>query len=149
MERYGWTLLFHDAIGDQLERLKSASDRAQAAGLHDNANVRLFNALSKLILEAVPQDPSREEYRQGKTIGPEYAHWRRAKVGRRFRLFFRYDSRSKANVYAWVNEENTLRSSGGRTDPHVVFRRMLERGNPPNDWEDLIAAVSPDRIFTP
>ena len=53
-------------------------------------------------LETVPGDPSCEEYRQGKTMGPAYRHWRRAKIGRRFRLFFRYDSRAKEARTEWA-----------------------------------------------
>ena len=71
-------------------------------------------------------------------MGPEFRHWRRAKIGRRFRLFFRYDSRSKVIVYAWVNDENTLRSSGSKSDPYAVFLKMLERGNPPDTWDLLL-----------
>lgn len=48
---------------------------------------------------------------KGNTLGPEHRHWRRAKIGRRFRLFFRYDSRAKTIVFAWVNDEQTLRSA--------------------------------------
>ncbi len=63
-------------------------------------------------MEAVPSDPGRDEFRQGNTLGTAYRHWRRATIGSRFRLFFRYDSRSKVIVYAWVNDEDTLRSAG-------------------------------------
>ena len=110
-----WTLLFHQCLIDQLARLTAAADRAKASNpktAHENANVKLHAALAKLILETVPSDPARDEFRQGNTMGPEFRHWRRAKIGRRFRLFFRYDSRSKVVIYAWVNDENTLRSSG-------------------------------------
>ncbi|WP_256583998.1 type II toxin-antitoxin system YhaV family toxin [Pseudomonas sp. SDI] len=99
----------------------------------------MFRALSHLILEAVPADPGRDEFRQGNTLGTAYRHWRRAKIGRRFRLFFRYDSRSKVIVYAWVNDENTLRSAGSKSDPY-----MLGRGNPPDDWDALTAATRSD-----
>ncbi|MCY3828634.1 MAG: type II toxin-antitoxin system YhaV family toxin [Rhodospirillaceae bacterium] len=141
MQRHGWTLLFHDCLIDQLRRLHSAVQRAQRndpAGFASNANVKLFHALSRLMLEAIPQDPSRGEYRQGGTLGPRYRHWRRARIGRRFRLFFRYDARAKVIVYAWVNDRSTLRSSGSRADPYTVFARMLARGNPPDDWASLM-----------
>jgi toxin YhaV len=36
-----------------------------------------------------------------------------------------------------VNDENTLRSSGSKNDPYVVFQKMLKSGNPPNDWDAL------------
>lgn len=147
MQRHGWSLLFHDCLVEQLQKLRAASDRAEAAdpsGFSLNANVKLFRALSQLIFETVPSDPAREEYRQGNTMGTNYRHWRRAKIGRRFRLFFRYDSKAKVIVFAWVNDEHTLRSAGSQSDPYAVFRKMLDRGNPPDDWAALLAASRAD-----
>ena len=143
MQRLGWTLLFHDAVVEQLRKLRAAAQRAGRKNpkqFGSNANVRLFRALSQLMLDAVPSDPGREEYRQGNTLGSSYRHWRRAKIGRRFRLFFRYDSKAKVIVYAWVNDEETLRSAGSKSDPYIVFAKMLQRGNPPDDWSTLLAA---------
>lgn len=120
-----WSLLFHRCVLEQLERLKAASDKARASSphnAHENANVKLYAALAKLILQTIPSDPARDEFRQGNTMGPEFRHWRRAKIGRRFRLFFRYDSRTNVIIYAWVNDENTLRTAGSKNDPYTVFR---------------------------
>lgn len=147
IQRHGWTLLFHACISEQLQKLHAATERAKQQdpnGFDANANVRLFNALSSLILEAVPSDPNREEYRQGNTMGPAFRHWRRAKIGRRFRLFFRFDSKSKIIIFAWVNDENTLRSSGSKKDPYAVFQRMLNKGHPPDDWAELVSASRSD-----
>lgn len=147
MERHGWLLLFHDCIIDQLRRLHRAAERARRRDpkrFERNANVKLFRALSQLILDTIPSDPARDEYRQGNTLGPAYRHWRRAKVGRRFRLFFRYDSRAKTIVFAWVNDEQTLRSARSKSDPYVVFGKMLQRGHPPDDWEILVASSRTD-----
>lgn len=147
MQRHGWTLLFHQCLVEQLQRLNAATQRVAKAdpkGFEHNANVKLFRALSRLMLEAVPGDPSRDEYRQGNTMGTAYRHWRRAKLGRRFRLFFRYDSKVKVIVFAWVNDERTLRSAGGKSDPYAVFQKMLERGNPPDDWAALAGASRAD-----
>lgn len=147
MQRHGWSLLFHDCLVEQLQKLRAASDRAETAdpsGFSLNANVKLFRALSQLIFETVPSDPAREEYRQGNTMGTNYRHWRRAKIGRHFRLFFRYDSKAKVIVFAWVNDEHTLRSAGSQSDPYAVFRKMLDLGNPPDDWAALLAASRAD-----
>ncbi|MDM0070988.1 type II toxin-antitoxin system YhaV family toxin [Variovorax sp. J31P207] len=147
MQRNGWALLFHEGVIAQLRKLHAAAQRAERndlQGFESNANVKLFRALSQLIMDIVPSDPSRDEFRQGNTLGPAYRHWRRAKIGRRFRLFFRYDSRAKAIVYAWVNDEQTLRSAGGHSDPYAVFQKMLVRGNPPDDWAALLAACKRD-----
>lgn len=97
-----------------------------------------------LDLLAVPSDPHREEYRQGNTMGPAFRHWRRAKIGRRFRRFFRFDSRSKIIIFAWVNDENTLRASGSQTHPYAVFQRMSEKGHPPDDWAMLASPLPRD-----
>ena len=147
IQRDGWNLLFHECLVEQLRKLHAAAERAQKQdpkGFESNANVRLFAALSKLIFEAVPSDPNREEYRQGNTMGAAYRHWRRAKIGRRFRLFFRFDSRTRIIIFAWVNDEHTLRASGSKSDPYIVFQRMLERGHPPDDWADLLSASHTD-----
>ena len=147
MQRHGWNLLFHECVIEQLQRLQVAVSRARKQdprGYASNANVKLFHALTQLILETVPSDPNREEYRQGNTMGTAFRHWRRAKIGRRFRLFFRFDSKSRLIVFAWVNDENTLRSSGSKTDPYAVFQKMLQRGHPPDNWAALVSASKSD-----
>ena len=142
MERHGWRLLFYTEFSRQRSKLKDAAERAQRKDPHEfasNANVKLLRALDRAMSDVIPQDPSRAEYRQGNTLGRSYRHWRRAKIGRRFRVFFRYDAKAKVIVYAWVNDERTLRSAGSKTDPYTVFARMLAQGDPPNDWASLIA----------
>lgn len=140
----GWTLLFHAEIVGQLRRLSEAAERARRAdprGFRADANVKLLAAIARLILEAVPADPGRPEYRLGNSLGPEYRNWFRVKFGGRFRLFFRYDGRPRLIVFAWVNDEQTLRKRGAKSDPYVVFRAMLKRGDPPADWDALVKAA--------
>lgn len=137
----GWTLLFHEQMVRQLENLAAARKRARKAEpktFKSNANVKLFAALARLVFDVIPADPSRSEYRQGNTLGEDYRHWFRAKFFGRFRLFFRYDSRARIIVYAWVNDQRTLRQRGAKSDPYEVFRRMLESGNPANGWQALV-----------
>ncbi len=147
----GWTLLFHDAIIGQLSRLCDACERARKTAPRNfqaNANVKLFAALARIMLEVVPADPSRPEYRQGNTLGEDYRHWFRVKFLGRFRLFFRYDSRARLIVYAWVNDERTLRKAGSKNDPYEVFKQMLKSSNPPNDWAALVkkAGILPESV---
>jgi toxin YhaV len=147
IQRHGWNLLFHECLSEQLQKLHVASERAQQQypqRFESSANVRLFAALSKLIFDAVPSDPNREEYRQGNTMGAAFRQWRRTNIGRRFRLFFRFDSKTRIVIFAWVNDENTLRSSGSKSDPSNVFQHKLERGHPPDDWASLVAASRAD-----
>jgi toxin YhaV len=147
MQSHGWNLLFHDCLIEQLQKLQEGALRAQAqdpAGFASNANVRLFEAVSKLILEAVPSDPNRDEYRQGNTVGSDDRHWCRAKIGQRFRLFFRFDSKSRVIIFAWINDEHTLRAAGSKNDPYGVFKRTLIGGNPPDNWNALQSASHAD-----
>lgn len=147
IQRHGWNLLFHDCLIAQLQKLDAAAARVRSqdpARYESNANTKLFAALANLIFETVPGDPNREEYRQGNTMGPAFRHWRRAKIGRRFRLFFRFDSKTRIIIFAWVNDEKTLRSTGAKTDPYAVFQKMLKSGHPPDDWDALLKASKAD-----
>jgi len=142
MQRHGWTLLFHDCFVEQMSKLESAVTRAQKKDpvtVQGNANYKLYAAISRLILEVIPLDPNNATFRQGNTLGESFRHWRRAKIGRRFRLFFRFDSASRVIVFAWINDAHSLRSKGSSSDPYAVFQKMLKQGHPPDDWDGLIA----------
>ena len=47
-------------------------------------------------------------------------------------------------VLAWVNDDTTLRAYESPSDAYAVFRKMLNRGNPPDSWSDLLATASAD-----
>lgn len=134
----GWNLLFHPLLIEQIKKFDYAAQ--QASFNEDNAIVTLLKALSKLIYERIPLDPSAPEYRQGTTLGKDYRYWRRAKFCGRFRLYFRYDTNSKIIAYIWVNDSKSLRKAGSRTDPYALFQKMLGQGNPPDDMPTLMAA---------
>lgn len=91
-----------------------------------------------MAFDVIPQDPTRSDYCQGATLGDKYKHWFRAKFFQQYRLFFRYHKESKIIVFAWVNDENSRRAYDSNTDAYRVFRKMLESGHPPNDWNDLL-----------
>lgn len=142
----GWQLFAHPLFMDQLERLIEAVERSKAKdpeNYKSTANAKLLAAIEKLIFEQISGDPTRPEYRQGKTLGGDRKHWFRAKFGgQRFRLFFRYSSEAQIIIFAWVNDRTTLRTYGTKTDAYAVFRNMLDKDNPPDDWPSLLAAAS-------
>jgi len=146
LEVNGWQLFAHPLFLDQIEKLAAAVEKAQAKdprSWRKSANAKLLAAIRQLAFETIPQDPTRPEYRQGGTLGDSRKHWFRAKFGGgRFRLFFRFNSSAKVLVFAWVNDENTLRTYGAKSDAYAVFRKMLDGGNPPDDWAALMAAAS-------
>jgi toxin YhaV len=139
---HGWTVFAHPLFLAELEALErqiEALRQKDPLGYRNrNASKRLA-AITKLAFEVIPQDPTRAEYRQGSTVGDEQKHWRRAKFFQQYRLFFRFHAASRLLVYAWVNDEATKRAYESRDDAYRVFRRMLESGHPPDDWETLLA----------
>ncbi|WP_297479016.1 type II toxin-antitoxin system YhaV family toxin [Ferrovum sp.] len=138
----GWTVFAHPLFLAQLETLiqqvEALKQKDPAGFTRKNASKRLA-AIAKLAFEVIPQDPTRSEYRQGNTLGEDHKHWFRAKFFQQYRLFFRYHALSKVIVFAWVNDENTKRAYESGDDAYRVFRKMLESGHPPDDWNQLLA----------
>ena len=138
----GWRIFAHPLFIRQLEELLLKVENLRQKYPQDyrqkNVSKRLA-AINKLAFEIIPQDPTRKEYRQGNTLGNEYKHWFRAKFFQQYRLFFRYHQKSKIIVYAWVNDEKSKRAYESNTDAYRVFKKMLENGNPPDDWQMLLA----------
>ena len=136
-----WRIYAHPLFVSQLEELTNKVESLRQKYPQDykkkNATKRLA-AINKLAFEIIPQDPTRKEYRQGNTLGTEYKHWFRAKFFQQYRLFFRYHQQQKMIVYAWVNDEKSKRAYDSKTDAYRIFKRMLETGNPPDDWKMLI-----------
>jgi toxin YhaV len=143
---HGWTVRAHPLLLDQLEKLTSSVEelaRKRPDDYQESANAKLLASLVALIFDKIPRDPTATAYVQGKTLGTKRRHWFRAKFGNgRFRLFFRYSSQAKVIIFAWVNDENSLRTYGSRTDAYAVFKSMLESDNPPDDWTKLLNAAS-------
>lgn len=140
----GWTLYAHPLFLEQLERLTAAVEKASSKDPENtktSANAKLLAQIRRLIFDTIPADPAHPDFRQGKTLGPSRKHWFRAKFGNaRFRLFFRYSSSARIIVYAWVNDGDTLRTYGSKSDAYAVFKAMLDKGNPPGDWSELLTA---------
>lgn len=137
----GWTLLFWTAFRERWTDLGVAARKARGSDPQGNIlapELKFFHTVRELVFKEIPANPDHPQFRQGKTLGGAHTHWRRAKFHRRFRLFFRFHTASRTIVYAWLNDEHTLRKAGSQTDPYNVFLRMLERGTPPSDWDALM-----------
>jgi len=137
-----WAVFAHPLFLAQLEALtlqvEALKQKDPIGYTKKNASKRLA-AITKLAFEVIPQDPARPEYRQGNTIGEGNRHWFRAKFFQQYRLFFRYHAPSKVIVFAWVNDENSKRAYESNDDAYRIFRKMLESGHPPNEWDQLLA----------
>ena len=128
MQANGWTLYFHSLFRQQLEDLTAARPARPAPPA---------------------RDPNAPEFRQGNTLGEDNRHWFRAKFHERYRLFYRFSSKEKVIVYAWVNDEGILRKAGSKTDPYMVFRTMLKSGNPPGTMAELLAVSARAETIRP
>jgi toxin YhaV len=143
---HGWRIYLHPCFLEQLQRLEAdiAAEPPPEPGAPPSSARRVLAAIVALAFDRIPSDPTRAEYRQGSTLGAHRRHWFRAKFGNgRFRLFFRFRSDARVIVYGWVNDEQTLRTYGSRTDAYATFRRMLDAGRPPDDWDALLGQSRP------
>ena len=142
---HGWTVFAHSLFLGQIEALarqvEAQKQKDPIGYVRKNASKRLA-AITKLAFDVIPQDPARPEYRQGDTLGGDHKHWFRAKFFQQYRLFFRYHAPSKVIVLAWVNDEDSKRAFERSDDAYRVFRKMLESGHPPDDWNQLLAEAS-------
>ncbi len=140
MEVNGWRLFQHPLFKYQYDRLLADTERFQAEQpktYRDHRTVKLLARITQLISDEIPVNPGHDRYNQGNTLGKKYRHWKRAKFGR-YRLFFRYDGKRKAIIYAWINDGSTLRKEGDKNDPYAIFTRGLLRGEPPDSLEQLL-----------
>lgn len=147
----GWRIGFHAELLLQLEKLISAveQERCQHPDRPPRSQpAQILAAVRQLVFVDVPQEPGRNVYRHGGTLGKHTKHWFRAKFGNgRYRLFFRYRLSDRVLIFAWVNDQETLRTYGSSTDAYAVFARMLEKDNPPDDWDALLqACTSPETL---
>lgn len=139
---HGWTVFVHPLFLAQIESLilqvESLKQKDPVGYVKKNASKRPA-AITKLAFDVIPQDPTRPEYRQGGTLGDAHKHWFRAKFFQQYRLFFRYHAAAKVLVFAWVNDDDSKRAYESSDDACRVFRKMLEGGHPPDDWDMLLA----------
>jgi toxin YhaV len=139
---HGWTVFAHPLFLAQLEVLAQqveALKQKDSVGYVKKNTAKRLAAITKLAFDVIPQDPARPEYRQGNTLGGGHKHWFRAKFFQQYRLFFRYHAPSQVIVLVWVNDEDTKRAYESNDDAYRVFRKMLESGHPPDDWNQLLA----------
>ena len=137
----GWRLYLYPLIDEQLRQLEEkVVGLAQAKPDHykEHPATKLLVTIHRYMTEIIARDPNAAEFRQGNTLGADNRHWFRAKFHQRYRLFYRFSSQQKVIIYVWVNDEQSLRKSGAKTDPYFIFRAMLEAGDPPQTMEQLL-----------
>ncbi|MGI2855189.1 type II toxin-antitoxin system YhaV family toxin [Shewanella algae] len=156
IQKNGYELHCLSIFEDILEKLVAEVEHLASTqdDFYSHPRYKLFEDVTDVITSRVPSNPNAQEFRQGKTLDKsaascgkaKYLNWRRVKSGlpNRYRLFYRYNSTPpKSIVYAWLNDESTLRKEGSKTDVYVVFAHMLSSGTVPNSWKELIECAEP------
>jgi toxin YhaV len=138
----GWRIFVHPLFFQQIENLAVTVERLSIKdpkGYADHRDAKVLAAILKVAFEVIPGDPGHRMFLQGGTLGAANRHWRRAKFfSGRYRLFFQFNTAHKVIVLAWVNDEETLRTYGKKTDAYAVFQSMLGKGRPPSEWRALL-----------
>jgi toxin YhaV len=141
----GWAIYAHPLFIDQVESLRSdvlALKQKDPDNFHKKNVAKRLAAIAHLMFDAIPQDPEKAEYRQGATLGDDRKHWFRAKFFQQYRLFFRYHKAAKIIILGWVNDDDTKRAYGSGSDAYKVFAKTLDKGQPPDDWDGLLAGAT-------
>jgi len=129
---HGWAICFHPLFRAQLAKLRSEveSIKLKTPAKHaSHSKTKRLAAIERLVFDLI---------RQGATLGKEYRHWFRAKFFQQYRLFFRYHAGERVIVFAWITDEQTKRAYESDDDAYLVFRKMLLKGNPADDWDSLV-----------
>jgi toxin YhaV len=137
-----WLLLAHPAFQMEFDEYKNRAAKAISKFGGDwlqTQSGKQFVALKHVVIERIPSNPTNAEFRLGKALGENYRHWFRGKFLQQYRVFFRYSTKSGIIAYGWVNDPETLRAYGSKTDAYLVFKKMLESGRVPNSWDELVA----------
>ena len=138
----GWSIYAHPLFIDQFEALLHEVERWRAADpirYRQKKKTKLLAGILKMAFQVIPKNPADRAFWQGNTLGASYRHWHRGKFFEgRYRLFFRYATKEKAIVLAWINDEESLRTYESKTDAYAVFKKMLDKDHPPDDWGKLL-----------
>lgn len=144
-----WALFGHPLFLQRLEHLIEEVEALMKE--HPEEFIRhpvykLYQKVDEAMLQRVPANPGDKIFLLGNTLGKDNRHWRRVKNGLpdRYRLFFQYRGDApKSVIYAWLNDELTLRKEGAKTDVYRVFKAMLAGGKMPTSYDDLLKAADP------
>ncbi len=143
MQKCGWNLFMFWPFAQRLKALTQdvgCLAQSDPEGYKQHPKTKLLASVYRSISETVPANPADMVFQLGHTLGRQNGNWRRVKKGlpQRYRLFFMFASTPlQVIIYAWLNDEDTLRKEGSRTDVYEVFKRMLKRGEVPSTIDEL------------
>lgn len=152
IEINGWRILSTKVFNHLYKKLVmhvSKLSKNDPDNYKSHPKTKLLASIQRAIKVDVPANPNDKSFRLGKTLGSKYTHWRRVKnnMPPRYRMFFRFHSKfferkdkERANwiIFAWFNDELTLRKEGAKNDVYRVFKSFLEKNKIPDDFQELL-----------
>lgn len=147
----GWKIYFHSCFLNQITELAQKVVEIAAAKPDEyksKKETKLLKAIQRVIVERMAADPLSQDNRHGGALGDEYKHWFRISFLSQFRLFYRCSAEHKIIIIGWVNDFDTLRAYGSKTDAYTSFAKRLKAGNPPDDWDKLFGEAKVDTATT-
>jgi hypothetical protein len=121
----GWHLQAHPLIEAQLQRLGQAVRRTSAQdpfNRGDSADLRLLASLRVVMLEQIPANPFREEYRPHLTPLLPGSRWLCARLGGgRFGVYFRVDQERRRIIFGWIADRTAFKPPVINAEPYILF----------------------------
>ncbi len=110
------------ALNNEVNALrKTLSDEE----LKQHDTVKLAKRVYAATLEIIPANPNDPSY----YLKDDLKKYRRYKQGlSRYRLFFAFSNIPKIILYLYLNDKDSLRKEGGKSDPYEQFRAFVRQG---------------------
>lgn len=135
----GWTILYHPVFGVRVRALKDWVKHLKVtlspAEFAQHPDVKLLSATNTLITKTIPADPNAREF----MLKAKLSKFRRVRghgLAGRHRMFYVFMAQSKTIIFLYLNDSDTLRKAGAKTDPYQVFAGLVESGKIGADFDE-------------
>jgi toxin YhaV len=137
-----WEIYFHPQLFGQqyrelFDRVKSLKSTLSPEEFKTHPIVKLFAAINIGIESKIPSDPFASHFALTGVL-KKYSRMKKMGLPQRYRLFFKiFDTAEmKAIVIIWLGHP---RKEGDKNDCYKVFTKMVDRGEFPENLDELIA----------
>lgn len=134
-------LRFHAAfelVLDELTAVVAKEKKRDPEHYRQSPQARLLARIYRSIMQQVPGDPQQASFHQGSSWGHSCQEWKRAKLGDRYRLFFKHLKDDNVIIFSWIASEISAGSYLKQMDAHRLLRMTRQTPVPsrPADREE-------------
>lgn len=141
MIRNGWRIyfikrLFGKQRRDLQAKVRQLKQTLPPADYYSHATVKLYTAIMVAIKEKIPEDPFASQFVLQGSL-KKYGRVKKMGLPDRYRLFFRalQTPDHKAIFILWLGYP---RKAGDKNDCYQAFTKMIEKGEFPDSFDDLL-----------